>query len=505
MTSGSADITATIAPKPRAAPASPAATQRLTPLGAMYFTGEGGGDGWVGTVLQDTFELTRLLGRGSMGSVYEGAQLRLNKRVAVKVLARELAGNDEALARFRREADVTSQLGHPHIVQVFDFGIAPSGEPYLVMEYLEGEDLEHRLYRVDRLPLTTTVALIRQVCAALSTTHARGIVHRDLKPANIFMLDIEGEPEPFVKVLDFGISKVKTGAIRLTGDSEFMGTPSYVAPEQARGLTDEIDHLSDQWSVACIAYQLLAGRGPFVGGAWHTLLTKVIHHEPPPLSSLAPDVPIDVERVIGRALSKQKGDRFPTISAFSRALATAANAPPPVVTTRTPPARAPAPSVARAPAANPDWRLHRPPPRVRGDRRPPGRPPGPGGPGNLQQGAARRPLPPAAATDWSPTACAAELIPGASALAGQRHLDGAHGRALGHGRRGEAGEQPGEAGLEAAVAGEQPRPSDLPLRVDGQPQPHGLARRQRTRRGQAPPAGTQPAQPARSPTSRYRR
>ena len=92
----------------------------------MYFTGEGG-DGWVGTVLQDTFELTRLLGRGSMGSVYEGAQLRLNKRVAVKVLARELAGNDEALARFRREADVTSQLGHPHIVQVFDFGIAPSG------------------------------------------------------------------------------------------------------------------------------------------------------------------------------------------------------------------------------------------------------------------------------------------------------------------------------------------------------------------------------------------
>jgi serine/threonine protein kinase len=295
----------------------------------MYFMAEGG-DGWVGTVLQDTFELTRLLGRGSMGCVYEGAQLRLNKRVAVKVLARELARNEEALARFRREADVTSQLGHPHIVQVFDFGIAPSGEPYLVMEYLEGEDLERRLYRVARMPLTTTVSLIRQICAALSTTHARGIVHRDLKPANIFMLDLEGEPEAFVKILDFGISKVKTGGIRLTGDSEFMGTPSYVSPEQARGLTDEIDHLSDQWSVACIAYQLLTGRGPFVGGAWHTLLTKVIHQQPPPLSVLAPHVPMDVERVIARALSKQKGDRFPTISAFSRALATAANPPPSV-------------------------------------------------------------------------------------------------------------------------------------------------------------------------------
>jgi serine/threonine-protein kinase len=263
-----------------------------------------------------------LIAAGAMGSVYEGWQLRLGKRVAVKVLARDLAGNQEALARFRREAHVTSRLGHPHIVQVLDFGTTPRGEPYLVMERLEGEDLDRRLRRLDRLSLPATVSLVKQVASALSSTHAQGIVHRDLKPANVFLLDLEGESELFVKVVDFGISKVKTAPVRLTADSSFMGTPSYVSPEQARGLTDEIDHLSDQWSLACIAYEALAGRGPFVGGSWHTLLTKVIHEEPPSLS--VPGVPAEVDRVLRRALSKQKGDRFPTIAAFARALAAAA-------------------------------------------------------------------------------------------------------------------------------------------------------------------------------------
>ncbi len=303
-------------------------------------------DGWVGTVLQDSFRLTRLLGSGAMGCVYEGALLRLDRRVAVKVLSREMAGNEEALVRFRREADITSQLGHPHIVQVYDFGTTPAGEPYLVMEYLEGEDLERRLRRLDRLPLSATISIVKQVASALSSTHAKGIVHRDLKPANIFVLDIEGEPDLFVKILDFGISKVKVSSVRLTAESSFLGTPSYVSPEQARGLTDEIDHLSDQWSLACITYQLLAGRGPFIGGSWHTLLTKVIHYDPPPLSSLVPDLPAEVERVLRRALSKQKGDRFPTIAAFARALGVAAGATPPVTVPLAPKPRRRRPRVA---------------------------------------------------------------------------------------------------------------------------------------------------------------
>src|ERR1022692_3565712 len=128
------------------------------------------GDGLLGTVLQDSFRLTRLIGQGGMGTVYEGTQLRLKKRVAVKLLARQLASDDEALARFRREAEVTSQLGHPHIVQVFDFGTAPSGEPYLVMEYLEGEDLEQRIRRMGRMRLPAAVSVVKQVASALSST-----------------------------------------------------------------------------------------------------------------------------------------------------------------------------------------------------------------------------------------------------------------------------------------------------------------------------------------------
>src|SRR5436305_753703 len=133
----------------------------------------------VGTVLQETYRLTRLVAVGAMGAVYEGQHLRLGQRVAVKVMARDLAQSRESLARFRREAEVTSRLGHPHIVHVFDFGEAPGGEPYLVMEFLEGEGLDHRIERLGRLPLEMVRHIVRQTAAALEAAHAQGIVHRD--------------------------------------------------------------------------------------------------------------------------------------------------------------------------------------------------------------------------------------------------------------------------------------------------------------------------------------
>jgi serine/threonine-protein kinase len=277
----------------------------------------------VGSVLQDSYRLTRLIGAGGMGAVFEGVQLRLSKRVAVKLLVRELAANEEALARFRREAEVTSQLGHPHIVHVFDFGATPAGEPYLVMEYLEGEDLDHRLRRDRRMSLESTVHVVKQVASALAATHAKGVVHRDLKPANLFVLAIEGEND-FVKVVDFGISKVKAATTRLTGASVVMGTPNYMSPEQAQGQVDDIDGRTDQWSLACIAYEMLAGRGPFVGENAASLLYQVIHQDPPPLQSRAPGVPRAVEKVLRRGLSKKMTDRFPSITEFSRALERAA-------------------------------------------------------------------------------------------------------------------------------------------------------------------------------------
>src|SRR5262245_19664790 len=135
----------------------------------------------VGVVLDGAFKLTRLIYEGAMGTIYEAQQLRLNRRVAVKVMVPELATNPEALARFRREIEVTSRLAHPHVIQLLDFGAAPSGQPYLVMEYLDGEDLERRLSRVGRMPLDAVVEVVRQVAAALAATHALGVVHRDLK------------------------------------------------------------------------------------------------------------------------------------------------------------------------------------------------------------------------------------------------------------------------------------------------------------------------------------
>ena len=303
--------------------------------------------GLVGSVLGGSYRITRLIGQGGMGAVYEGVQTRLERRVAVKLMARELSSNPEAIARFRREAEVTSQIGHPHIVQVFDFGQAPGGEPYIVMEYLEGEDLEKRIQRVGQLPLAAASQIVRQVSSALSATHAKGIVHRDLKPANVFLLSVEGETD-FVKVVDFGISKVRSASTKLTAALAVMGTPNYMAPEQAAGRVNDIDARTDQWALACIAYELVAGRPPFVGEDVASLLYQVIHQAPDPLAAFNPGLPGAVDGVLRRALSKTQADRFPTLTEFSRAFEGAASGRA-VPATAVAPARAPT-AVAAGPA-----------------------------------------------------------------------------------------------------------------------------------------------------------
>ena len=281
-------------------------------------------DALVGTVLGGVYRITGLIGEGGMGAVYEAVQLRLNKRVAVKLMARDLAANREALARFHREAEITSRLGHPHLVNVMDFGQAESGEPYLVMEYLEGEDLDHRLRRVGRMPIETVSHVVRQVASALSAAHGQGIVHRDLKPGNIFLVQIPGEPD-FVKVLDFGISKMKAARTQLTNASAVMGTPNYMSPEQATGVVEEIDHHADQWALACIGWEMLLGRGPFVADDVAAILYQIINLDPHPLAPRVPGLPPAVERVLRRALSKRPAERFSSLREFSRAFEAAAS------------------------------------------------------------------------------------------------------------------------------------------------------------------------------------
>jgi serine/threonine protein kinase len=273
----------------------------------------------AGTVLDGTYRLTRLLGQGAMGTVYEAHHTGAGKRVAVKVMHRELLAYPELAARFRREAKVTGELDHPHVVSVFGVGTTPAGQPYLVMEFLDGEDLQTRLERVGPLPLETVVQIVNQVASALAETHAAGVVHRDLKPDNVFLVRVPDDGV-FAKVVDFGLSKVlKTSATKLTVARAVFGTPEFMAPEQAEGRQDAIDHRSDQWSLACLAWFASTACLPFTGADVNATLNRVISAVPIPLTPGAPRIPEEVDKVLRRAMSKRRSERFATIRAFARA------------------------------------------------------------------------------------------------------------------------------------------------------------------------------------------
>ena len=280
----------------------------------------------TGLVFDGAYQIVRLVSRGSMGFVYEAIQLRLNRRVALKVIAPDLADDAESLGRFRREVKILSRLSHPNVVQLLDFGTTVSGQPYLVTEFLDGEDLENRLDGLGSMPLTRALPIVRQVASALAAIHDKGIVHRDLKPSNVFVLSIDGAPD-FVKVVDFGISKIRMSTTGLTAPASMIGTPLYMSPEQACGRVEDVDHRSDQWALACMAWRMLGGQPPFTGRHWIELLRCIEQEDPPSLLDSAPHLSVRLERVLRRALSKRRAARYPTIRAFARAFETAAGRP----------------------------------------------------------------------------------------------------------------------------------------------------------------------------------
>lgn len=275
-----------------------------------------------GTILSETYEIVRRIGAGGMGAVYEARHLRLaSRRVAVKVLLREAADDTELYSRFRREAEIGARLGHPHIVAVTDWDRLPSGEPFLVMELLDGEDLHVRMAR-GRLPEALTYRILREVGSALGAAHRQGIVHRDLKPQNIFLVPVEeadGHVE-HAKVLDFGISKIAASQSLLTKDLSVMGTPRYMAPEQALGHHGEVDGRADQFALATVLYEMLAGVSAFEGDSAMAVLYKVINEPPRPLAEVAPSVPAAVVRAVERGMAKSKGERFPDVATFVAAV-----------------------------------------------------------------------------------------------------------------------------------------------------------------------------------------
>ena len=268
------------------------------------------------------YRIRRLLGRGGMGSVYEAVQEDLGRVVALKVLDPVLATHDEQLERFRREATSAAALGHANIVSVTDFGArSTSGDPpYLVMELLSGESLGKLLDRESVLAPERVAFIASQVLAALGAAHGAGIVHRDVKPDNVFLTSTSAFRD-LVKVLDFGIAKLSAehGSARLTGTGAMLGTPAYMAPEQARGGT--VDHRADIYAVGATMYQALAGRLPHDAPSFPAKLFAIVEQSPEPLTRLRPDVPPGLVAVVERAMAKDPEARYPSAEAMRAALA----------------------------------------------------------------------------------------------------------------------------------------------------------------------------------------
>ena len=272
-------------------------------------------DALIGQQLGGTYEVLRVIGEGGMGRVYEARHLRLaGKRFAVKMLHADLSRSPDVVTRFQREAESASVLSHPNVVGVYDVNTAPDGRPYLVAEMLQGEQLGELLAKSGKLSVGEAVRIVRQVARALSLAHEHGIVHRDIKPENVFLVDDGG----LVKVIDFGISKVGHGNDGLTKTGTVMGTPDYMAPEQARG--DRVDARADIYAVGAILYRALTGRKPFSAPDSMSTLTAVLTQEPERPSSIESSIPLALELVIQRAMAKRPEERYQSMRELDRAL-----------------------------------------------------------------------------------------------------------------------------------------------------------------------------------------
>jgi serine/threonine-protein kinase len=243
------------------------------------------GESLVGSVLAGRYRIERLLGSGGMGSVYRAEHVLMRKACAVKVLHREMTQVKEVVARFEREAVAAARIEHPNVAAATDFGQLENGSFYLVLEFIEGKSLSQLIAEARTLPEERALLIARQICEALAAAHASGIVHRDLKPDNVMLVTKDGSSD-FVKVLDFGIAKVTleestTTQQALTRLNTVMGTPEYMAPEQARG--EAVDQRADLYTVGAIVYEMLAGTSPFRHEEFVVVLTKKLTEDPPPL------------------------------------------------------------------------------------------------------------------------------------------------------------------------------------------------------------------------------
>jgi serine/threonine-protein kinase len=272
----------------------------------------------AGALLSSTYRLESLLGRGGMGEVYRATHVRIGKSYAVKLLRPEFNRDKEALARFEREAQTAGGLGHVNILDVVDFNQTEDGIYYIVTELLEGRSLGQAVAESGPLPAPRAIPIFHQICRALSVAHDHDIVHRDLKPENVFLIEAF-DTEDFVKVLDFGISKVRKAESHLTQSGQIIGTPYFMSPEQAEGKLD-LDHRSDIYSLGAMMYQVMTGRYAFDGETFQQVLLKLITEEPAPPRTHRPDLPPDMERIMVKAMARNPAERFQSMGEVDQAL-----------------------------------------------------------------------------------------------------------------------------------------------------------------------------------------
>lgn len=268
----------------------------------------------VGSVIQGRYRLDRLVGRGGSGATFAAHDVQLMRDVAVKLL---LSRDGEVdVMRFMQEARIASSLRHPHIVEVFDVGIDEQGLPFLVMELLTGETLQHAIRERKALTPGDAFAWLLPIMGAVAVAHDRGVLHRDLKPDNIFLSrDLSGRIVP--KLLDFGVAKMFEGAT-LTRSGAVVGTPAYMSPEQA--LDETLTHASDVWSLGVVWFATLSGQLPFRGDGLTSVLLKIVNEPAPLLSSVAPALPRTLSASVDRALRRDKNARYSSVREFARTL-----------------------------------------------------------------------------------------------------------------------------------------------------------------------------------------
>jgi eukaryotic-like serine/threonine-protein kinase len=274
-----------------------------------------------GTVLVGKYRVERVIGQGGMGVVVAARHEQLDDRVAIKLMLPAIAENPEAVARFVREARAAAKIKSEHVARVSDVGTLETGEPYMVMEYLEGADLSALLQQHGRLSLEVAADYLLQACEAIAQAHELGIVHRDLKPANLYVIN-RRDGYPLVKVLDFGISKITTAAVdsSMTRTSALMGSPLYMSPEQMNSARD-VDRRTDVWSLGVILYELLTGQPPFNGETLPQVCAQILTGPTPNVRERNPALSEAIQAVVARCLERDPSRRFPNVEELAAALA----------------------------------------------------------------------------------------------------------------------------------------------------------------------------------------